>query len=105
MFIAGRPKASPVSVAGMRLRSRAWEISVGYAAFGMLWIILSDQCTGIPGDCGCHLRHGGGSKKCLDAGVEGYMEKPINPATIVSEAERFLCPPDKDSAHDARTDR
>lgn len=35
----------------------------------------------------------GDREKCLDAGAEGYIEKPINPDTFVSEVERFLTPP------------
>lgn len=34
----------------------------------------------------------GDREKCLDAGAEGYIEKPINPDTFVSEVERFLAP-------------
>lgn len=35
----------------------------------------------------------GDREKCFDAGAEGYIEKPINPDTFVSEVERFLAPP------------
>lgn len=32
----------------------------------------------------------GDREKCLAAGAEGYIEKPINPDTFVTEVERFL---------------
>src|SRR3954451_17605055 len=32
----------------------------------------------------------GDREKCLAAGAEGYIEKPINPETFVAEIERFL---------------
>lgn len=32
----------------------------------------------------------GDKEKCLEAGAEGYIEKPINPDSFVSEVERFL---------------
>lgn len=35
----------------------------------------------------------GDREKCLAAGCNGYLEKPINPETFVSEIERFLKPP------------
>jgi CheY-like chemotaxis protein len=35
----------------------------------------------------------GDREKCLAAGAEGYIEKPINPETFVAEVERFLSPP------------
>jgi CheY-like chemotaxis protein len=35
----------------------------------------------------------GDREKCLEAGAEGYLEKPINPETFVTEVERFLRPP------------
>jgi CheY-like chemotaxis protein len=34
----------------------------------------------------------GDREKCLAAGAEGYLEKPINPETFVAEVERFLRP-------------
>jgi CheY-like chemotaxis protein len=47
----------------------------------------------------------GDREKCLAAGAQGYIEKPIDPDTFVAEVERFLRPPYQDSAHDARPDR
>lgn len=35
----------------------------------------------------------GDREKCLAAGAEGYIEKPINPDTFVAEVERFLGAP------------
>lgn len=32
----------------------------------------------------------GDREKCLQAGAEGYIEKPINPDTFVAEVERFI---------------
>ncbi|HYL98429.1 MAG TPA: response regulator [Blastocatellia bacterium] len=39
----------------------------------------------------------GDREKCLDAGAEGYIEKPINPDTFAAEIERFLGPKSKES--------
>jgi CheY-like chemotaxis protein len=33
----------------------------------------------------------GDREKCLEAGAEGYIEKPIDPESFVAEVERFLC--------------
>ncbi|MBI4750031.1 MAG: response regulator [Acidobacteria bacterium] len=38
----------------------------------------------------------GDREKCLAAGAEGYIEKPINPESFISEVERFLNFPDKE---------
>lgn len=32
----------------------------------------------------------GDRERCIAAGAEGYIEKPINPETFVDEVERFL---------------
>ncbi|MBN8525479.1 MAG: response regulator [Planctomycetes bacterium] len=32
----------------------------------------------------------GDRERCIEAGAEGYIEKPINPDTFVSEVERHL---------------
>lgn len=40
----------------------------------------------------------GDREKCLAAGCNGYVEKPINPDTFLSDIERFLPPRDKSSA-------
>jgi len=34
----------------------------------------------------------GDREKCLAAGAEGYIEKPINPESFVAEVERFIIP-------------
>ena len=34
----------------------------------------------------------GDREKCLEAGAEGYIEKPINPETFVAEVESYLRP-------------
>ena len=38
----------------------------------------------------------GDREKCLAAGAEGYVEKPINPETFAAEIERFLRPAGKE---------
>lgn len=38
----------------------------------------------------------GDREKCLEAGAEGYIEKPIDPETFVDEIEKFLKPPDQE---------
>lgn len=35
----------------------------------------------------------GDREKCMAAGAEGYIEKPIDPDSFVAEVERFLGPP------------
>lgn len=47
----------------------------------------------------------GDREKCLAAGAEGYIEKPINPDTFVAEVERFLRARPGGSLDDARSDR
>jgi two-component system, cell cycle response regulator DivK len=37
----------------------------------------------------------GDREKCLEAGAEGYIEKPINPESFAVEVEKFLIPPRK----------
>lgn len=34
----------------------------------------------------------GDREKCLEAGAEGYIEKPIDPETFLAEIEKFLRP-------------
>jgi CheY-like chemotaxis protein len=34
----------------------------------------------------------GDREKCLEAGAEGYIEKPIDPDTFVDEIEQYLVP-------------
>jgi two-component system, cell cycle response regulator DivK len=45
----------------------------------------------------------GDREKILAAGAEGYIEKPINPDTFVTEIEGFLR--QRISPHESRTDR
>ncbi len=40
----------------------------------------------------------GDREKCLEAGAEGYIEKPVNPDTFVAEVEHFLDPSLRGSA-------
>ena len=46
----------------------------------------------------------GDREKSLVAGCNGYMEKPINPDTFVTEIERFLLPIQKGEQHDPSPD-
>jgi two-component system, cell cycle response regulator DivK len=43
----------------------------------------------------------GDREKCLDAGCNGYIEKPINPDTFVAEISRFRPAPSKPSGPSA----
>ena len=47
----------------------------------------------------------GDRERCLAAGAEGYIEKPISPESFVAEVERFLRPPPERLPHDPRADR
>ena len=47
----------------------------------------------------------GDREKSLAAGCNGYIEKPINPDTFVTEIERFLPPHQKGERYDSRADR
>jgi CheY-like chemotaxis protein len=38
----------------------------------------------------------GDRDKCIAAGAQGYIEKPINPESFVAEVERFLRPSDEE---------
>jgi two-component system cell cycle response regulator DivK len=40
----------------------------------------------------------GDREQAMAAGCDGYLEKPVNPETFVSEVERFLHLPGKESA-------
>ncbi len=40
----------------------------------------------------------GDREKVFAAGAEGYIEKPIDPETFVTEVERYLRPPEKERA-------
>ena len=46
----------------------------------------------------------GDREKALAAGCNGYLEKPINPDTFVTEIERFLPPNQKGEKHDPSPD-
>ena len=46
----------------------------------------------------------GDREKALAAGCNGYLEKPINPDTFVTEIERFLPPNQKGEQHDPSPD-
>ncbi len=46
----------------------------------------------------------GDREKALAAGCNGYLEKPINPDTFVTEIERFLPPNQKGEQHDSSPD-
>lgn len=40
----------------------------------------------------------GDREKCLEAGAEGYIEKPINPGSFVAQVEQFLKSPGEEPA-------
>jgi CheY-like chemotaxis protein len=46
----------------------------------------------------------GDREKSLAAGCNGYLEKPINPDTFVTEIERFLPPNQKGEQYDPSPD-
>jgi two-component system, cell cycle response regulator DivK len=46
----------------------------------------------------------GDREKALAAGCNGYLEKPINPDTFVTEIERFLPPNQKGEQYDPSPD-
>ena len=46
----------------------------------------------------------GDREKALASGCNGYLEKPINPDTFVTEIERFLPPNQKGDPHDPSPD-
>lgn len=47
----------------------------------------------------------GDREKCIEAGAEGYIEKPIHPESFVAEVERFIRSADGDTVDAARPDR
>jgi two-component system cell cycle response regulator DivK len=47
----------------------------------------------------------GDRERILAAGCDGYLEKPINPDTFVTEIERFLPPGQKGDQYDPSPDR
>lgn len=47
----------------------------------------------------------GDREKTLAAGCNGYLEKPINPDTFVTEIERFLPPQPKGNSHETSANR
>jgi CheY-like chemotaxis protein len=47
----------------------------------------------------------GDKEKALEAGCNGYIEKPINPETFVAEMERALSPPDGGTDEDRADSR
>jgi CheY-like chemotaxis protein len=46
----------------------------------------------------------GDREKSLASGCNGYLEKPINPDTFVTEIEKFLPPNQKGEQHDPNPD-
>lgn len=53
---------------------------------------LDEQLKNIPIVAVTSYAMVGDREKCLAAGAEGYIEKPINPESFVDEIERFLLP-------------
>jgi CheY-like chemotaxis protein len=49
-----------------------------------------DELRGIPIVAVTSYAMVGDREKCIAAGAEGYIEKPIDPDTFVDEVERFL---------------
>lgn len=47
----------------------------------------------------------GDREKCSAVGIEGYLEKPLNPETFVADVEQFLGPPAKANNDAACADR
>ncbi|MCW5623359.1 MAG: response regulator [Burkholderiales bacterium] len=48
------------------------------------------QLRGVPVIAVTSYAMQGDREKCVEAGAEGYIEKPIDPDTFVDEVERFL---------------
>ncbi|MBX7218988.1 MAG: response regulator [Blastocatellia bacterium] len=46
----------------------------------------------------------GDRERCLAAGAEGYIEKPINPESFVAEIGRFVRSPYQDAPHETHFD-
>ncbi len=49
----------------------------------------SEKLAGVPIIAVTSYAMVGDREKCLEAGCDGYIEKPIDPATFVTEIERF----------------
>src|SRR5579872_151409 len=67
----------------------------GMDAHAVARAIKSDpQLKSIPAVAVTSYAMVGDREKCIAAGAEGYIEKPINPDSFVAEVERFLPRPD-----------